>query len=174
MFGFENQQVKVIKFNPRGENHGDTKVLAGDLKLETVCHNSMLDHFDKDLRKLLYRKPAKGEQSEIAFDKGDDLTYRRLPTIEPIKLDEDFPGYKLHIVSGQAVDEVLKIGDVTLSDFMFEALEGGSVCFTFRASFHPDVWTSGKLCGCITQETCEMTLIAPSREEQDAQQDLAA
>jgi hypothetical protein len=72
-----------------------------------------------------------------------------------------------------AVDEVLKISDVELSNFTFEALDGGSVRLTMRASFHPDGRTSGKLCQLI-QETVEINLIPPTADEQKQQQDLAA
>ncbi len=170
MFGFQMQTVKVLSFNPRAEKHGDENVLAGDLKLETVCHSSALNHFDPSWRKFLYRKPAVGEQTEMVFEKGDELTQRRNPKLSPFKLDEDFPGYAVEIVSGLALDETLKLGDVELSKFTFEALDGGSVRITFSASFHPDGRTSGKLCQLI-QESVEMSLTPPSK---DAQKDLAA
>lgn len=172
MFSLENQQAKISSFNPRAEKHGDENVTAGDLKIEVTCANAALDHFDKGLRKFLYRKPASGEQSDLPLEQTDGLTARKLPRLAPLKWDEDFPGYELHIVTGLAVDEVIEIDDVELSGFLFEALEGGSVQITFRASFHPDGRTSGKLCQLI-QETVEISLIPPKAEE-PAQQKLAA
>ncbi|MGH8158409.1 MAG: hypothetical protein ACREPQ_09825 [Rhodanobacter sp.] len=165
MFHLTKHQVKIAGFNPRAEKHGDDNVLAGDLKLEAIVHSSVLDGFDKQLRKFLYRKPAQGEQVEMQFEQGDDLTARRVPKLSPFKWDEDFPGYKIELDSGLAVDETLKLSDVELSGFTFEAMDGGSVKITFRASFHPDGRTSGKLCQLI-QETVELSLIAPAREEQ--------
>jgi len=104
---------------------------------------------------------------------GDDgLTARKLPHLAPLKWDEDFPGYDMHIVTGLALDEVLKLHDVELSGFVFEALDGGSVAITFRASFHPDGRTSGKLCQ-LVQETIEISLIPPDADE-PGQQQLAA
>lgn len=171
MFNLENHEAKIASFNPRAEKHGDENVTAGDLKFEVTCSNSALDHFDKGLRKMLYRKPAAGEQTDLPL--GDDgLTARKLPRLAPLKWDEDSPGYKLQIATGLAVDEALKLDDVELSNFVIEALDGGSVSITFRASFHPDGRTSGKLCQLI-QETVDITLMPPDADE-PGQQKLAA
>src|SRR5690348_15428805 len=170
MFELTNHQAKVASYNPRAERHGADKVSAGDLKVEITGHSSLLDHFDKGLRKTLYRKPVPGEQTDLPL--GDDnLTQRKLPRLAPLRWDEDFPGYRLDIVTGLAVDEVLELEDVELSGFVFEALDGGSVAITFRASFHPDGRTSGKLCQLI-QETVEITLVPPEAGEK--QEKLAA
>lgn len=171
MFSIENQQVKIASFNPRCEKHGEENVKAGDLKIECTMHSSVLDCFDKGLRKILYRKPSAGEQTDLPL--GDDgLTARKLPRLAPLKWDEDFPGYALHIVTGLAVDEVLKLEDVEISNFVFEPMDGGSVAIIFRASLHPDGRTSGKLCQ-LVQETVEITLVPPDADE-PAQQKLAA
>lgn len=173
MFSLTNQQTKVSHFSPRMEKHGDDNVLAGTLKLETTMSSSVLDNFDKSLRKLLYRKPAAGEQADLPLgDANDGLTARKLPHLAPLKWDEDFPGYKIEIQSGLALDEVLKLSDVEIHGFAFEALDGGSCTVRFSANFNQDGRTSGKLCQLI-QETVELSLIPPSREE-DQQQEMAA
>lgn len=172
MFNLENHPAKIASFNPRAEKHGDENVIAGDLKFEVTCGNGALDHFDKALRKMLCRKPASGEQSDLPLSDTDGLTQRKLPHLAPLKWDEDFPGYTLSITTGLALDEALKLSDVELSGFVFEALDGGSVSITFRASFHPDGRTSGKLCQLI-QETVDITLTPPDAGE-PAQQKLAA
>lgn len=171
MFQLSKQSVKILDFNPRMEKHGDENVLAGDLKIEATVHSGQLDHFDPQMRKFLYRKPAPGEQVELPLNGSDSLTALRLPKLSPFKWAEDFPGYKMEIESGLSLDEVLKLSDVELSNFTFEALDGGSVKITFRASFHQDGRTSGKLCQLI-QDTVEVNLIPPAAEEQ--QHDLAA
>lgn len=171
MFSLENQQVKIVHFNARAEKHGDENVKAGDLKIECRMHSSVLDHFDKGLRKVLYRKPAAGEQTDLPL--GDDgLTARKLPRLAPLKWDEDFPGYHLSIVTGLALDEALKLDDVELSNFVFEPMDGGSIAITFRASLYPDGRTAGKLFQ-LVQETVEVTLTPPDAGE-PAQQKLAA
>lgn len=169
MFQLTNQQTKINSFTPRMEKHGDENVLAGTMKCETTTHSSVLDIFDPGFRKLLYRKPAPGEQTELPLGEGSDgLTARKLPCLKPIQWDEDFPGYALEIQTGLAVDEVLKITDVELHGFSFEPLDGGSCTVKFSMNFRQDGRTSGKLCQLI-QDTVEMTLVAPSRgEELDA------
>lgn len=171
MFTLNEQQGKIANVNVRSEKHGDENVKACDLKIETTLHSSVLDCFDKGLRKILYRKPAAGEQSDLPL--GDDgLTARKLPRLAPLKWDEDFPGYKLHITTGLAVNEVLKLDDVELSNFIFEPMDGGSVAITFRASLHPDGRTAGKLFQ-LVQETREITLIPPDADDAE-QSKLAA
>ena|SRR5690348_9782781 len=84
MFELTNHQAKVASYNPRAERHGADKVSAGDLKVEITGHSSLLDHFDKGLRKTLYRKPAPGEQTDLPL--GDDnLTQRKLPRLAPLR-----------------------------------------------------------------------------------------
>lgn len=78
MFQLTNQQTKINSFTPRAEKHGEENVLAGTLKCETTMHSSVLDIFDKGFRKLLYRKPAPGEQAELPLSEGDGLTARKL------------------------------------------------------------------------------------------------
>lgn len=166
MFQLNDQITKISSFTPRMEKHGEENVLAGTLKLETNVHSTVLDLFDKGFRKLLYRKPAPGEQTELPLDgNSDGLTARKLPHLAPLKWDEDFPGYKLEIQSGLALDEVLKLKDVEISDFVFEALDGGSCRVRWTANFKQDGRTSGKLCQLI-QDEVELTLIPPTREEQ--------
>lgn len=165
MFSLTTQQTKINHFSPRMEKHGDENVLAGTLKCETTMHNSVLDNFDKSLRKLLYRKPAAGEQADLPLGDSDGLTARKLPHLAPLKWDEDFPGYKIEIQSGLALDEVLKLDDVEIHGFAFEAMDGGRCTVRFSANFRQDGRTSGKLCQLI-QETVELSLIPPSRDEQ--------
>lgn len=166
MFSLTDQQTKITSFTPRMEKHGDENVLAGTLKLETTCHSGVLDNFDKSLRKLLYRKPAPGEQSELPLGDSDGLTARKLPQLMPLKWDEDFPGYKIAIQSGLALEEVIKLDDVEIHGFAFEALDGGSCTVRWSANFNQDGRTSGKLCQLI-QETVELSLTPPERDSEE-------
>lgn len=167
MFALTNQLTKITNFVPRIEKRGDENVLAGTLKLESTVHSSVLDNFDKSLRKLLYRKPAAGEQADLPLGDSDGLTARKLPHLAPLKWDEDFPGYKIEIQSGLAIDEVLKLADVEIHGFAFEALDGGSCKVKFTANFCQDGRTSGKLCQLI-QDTVELTLTPPSQDQEQA------
>lgn len=168
-FALDRQQTKIASYNPRAEKHGDENVPAGDLKLDVTCHSSILDVFDKGLRKTLYRKPGPGEQPELPLGNSDGLTALKLPHLGPLKWDEDFPGYSLTITPGMGLTEPLRITDVELSKFVIEPMDGGSVRIVLSASFHPDAALSGALCALI-QETVEVSLTPPSKD--DVQQDL--
>lgn len=171
-FALTTQQVKISSFTPRMEKHGDENVLAGTMKCETTMHSSVLDIFDKAFRSLLYRKPAPGEQAELPLENSDGLTSRKLPCLKPLQWDEDFPGYKVEIQSGLALEEVLKLSDVELHGFTFEALDGGSCNVKFSLNFRQDGRTSGKLCQLI-QNTVEMNLIPPEAKDQQPLSDAA-
>lgn len=163
MLSFIKQKTRIANFNPRAEKHGPDNVLAGDIKLETQVHSSALDQFDTVLRTLLYRKAAVGEQvpqSELALDTTDDLIALRVPHLAPLRWDEDYPGYELGIESGSGLLEPLQLSGVELSNFVFEALEGGSVAVTCRATCHPDTRASGALCGLIGKDVF-ITLTPP-------------
>lgn len=171
MFGLEKQQVKIVNYNSRKEKHGDESVLAGDLKVESTCANSVLDHFDKSLRKMLYRKP-KGVAEQTNLELGDDgLTELKMPHLAPQKWDDSFPGYTLAI-DPDGLSDPLEFDDVELTGFTFEALQGGSVKVTFTAKLHPDKEQAGELCA-LSQEEIEITLTAPTSESQ-RQEQLAA
>ncbi|MEY2160450.1 hypothetical protein [Rhodanobacter sp. FW106-PBR-LB-2-11] len=143
----------------------DAECLEFIRQLPTYCA-SVLDNFDKSLRKLLYRKPTAGEQSELPLGDSDGLTARKLPQLLPLKWDEDFPGYKIAIQSGLALEEVIKLDDVEIHGFAFEALDGGSCTVRWSANFNQDGRTSGKLCQLI-QETVELSLMPPERDAEE-------
>ena len=177
MFSLENHPTTIRNHTPRKEHHGDRLVLASTLSCETVCANSVLDEFDRGIRPLLYRKPDSSEtppQGEMPLEVTDGLTSRRLPHIKPLAMDQKFPGYKLRVPSGIAVDDIIEAEKVELSKLVFEALEGGSVRITYNLSFQVGWMNSGKFNHMIG-DTADLTLIPPTAEElEDPQQDLAA
>lgn len=154
------QVAKIDSFNPRAEKHGDENVPAGDIKFTTTGHSSMLDAFNRGLRPLLYRKAdLVGEQQALL--EGDDLTALAMPNLKPLRLDEDYPGYRLEISEGLEFSRPIVMDDVELSGFVFEPAEGGSVKISFRAACHPDEEISGALCQLI-QESPYITLVPPA------------
>ena len=175
MFEVHEQPAHVANFNPRAEKHGDENVLAADIKLELTCHSSALDAFNPNLRQLLYREPATGEQPSLPFggDSADRCTALRVPQLAPLAWNEYFPGYRLQIVKGMGLQDPIDLVEVELSGFKFEALDGGSVLITCRATCHPDADQSGQLCELI-QEDVEITLMppAPAAVAQTSQGDL--
>lgn len=174
MFELLNHPTKINSYTARKELHGDRKVLAGTLSCEAICHNSVIDSFDPTLRQMLYRKPEAGEtppQSEIPLEVTDGLTARRLPHLKPQVWDERFPGYTASFESGIKQKDPISLKEIEFSKLVFEALDGGSVKINFNLSFRVEWMTSGKL-DFLIQESIDMTLAAPSREE-PKQADLA-
>lgn len=170
MFSLERQQVRIVNFNPRKECHGEERVLAGDLKCEVTAGNAVLDHFDKSLRKTLYRKPhGSAEQTNLELG-GDGLTELKMPHLAPLRWDDKFPGYELTIHFD--LSDPLAFDDVELTGFSFEALQGGSVKITFTAKMNVDKAQSGELSD-LQMEDVEITL-TPPKSDGEAQQALAA
>lgn len=168
-FALNQHQAKIASFNPRAEKHGDENVPAGDIKFEVKVHSSALDLFDASYRPFLFRKAdLAGEQQPLL--EGDKLTALAKPNLKPLTLDEDFPGYTLTIGSGMESIEPMRLTDVELSSFRFEAIEGGSVSITFNATVHGDADDFGEICQQI-QNLVDISLEPPKAE---AQQQLAA
>lgn len=174
MFETSNQQTTISNFKPAKENHGDQKKLVGDIKVKMNVSNTVLDVLGNGLRAALYRKREKHEepkQKELLPSITDGLTALKNPHFEPLSLDEKFPGYSAQFQSGLAVDDLVKLSEITLSGFVIEAKDGGTVELSFNMRCPIDRRIGGTLCALI-QESVEMTLIAPKAEEQ--QRDLAA
>ncbi|WP_312252749.1 hypothetical protein [Stenotrophomonas sp.] len=175
MFELNDATAKVANYNPRAEKHGDENKMAGDLKLLATTGSAVLDFFNKDLRKTLYRKPNQGEQQDL-IEGSDGLTAVKFPRLGALQWDEEYPGYHLVIGSGLGLSEPMVLKDVTLKRFRFEALDGGSVSVGLSALFHPTPEQAGQLCALI-QEDVQITLIPPTKQAKGSkpqQDDLAA
>jgi len=173
MFQLEKHLVKIASFNPRAEKHGEDNKLAADIKFEVDVSNAILDEFDKDLRKALYRKAAKGEQPDL-IEGADGLVAVKFPRIGALSWEEEFPGYEIELDGGLGLADPLILVDVTLRKFKFAAIEGGSVSMSFSAVCHPEPSEAGQLCALI-QEQAELTLTPPSAQAKadPEQQELA-
>lgn len=159
-FALENQQALVASVNPRMEKHGEDGVLACDVKVELNAAHSILDAFDGDLLKLLFRKASVGEQQSLLQGR-DALTGLKFPLLQPLRWDQEFTGYSLSIANGMGLSEPLVCEGVELKKFQIEPLEGGTVKLTFNVVCHPDAEQMGQLCELI-QEQVELTLEAPA------------
>jgi hypothetical protein len=164
MFQLDKHLVKVSNFNPRAEKHGEDNKLAADITFEVDVANDLLDAFDKDLRKALYRKAAKGEQPDLIAG-SDGLVAVKFPRIGALSWEEEFPGYEIELDGGLGLAEPLILVDVTLRKFKFAAIEGGSVSIKFSAICHPEPSEAGQLCALI-QEQAELTLTPPTKQAQ--------
>ncbi|MCD9005175.1 hypothetical protein LDO31_02800 [Luteimonas sp. XNQY3] len=129
----DKAQATIANVNQRVERHGDERERAVDIKFTLSASNTILDQFDKDLRKFLFRKPAKGEQQSLPTI-GDVLTEVKFPSLEPQRLAHEFSGCEIEI-AGQLDDaSPIVLVDVKLKKFVAEPKEGGSVDLTFTAS----------------------------------------
>lgn len=166
MFELKKHPAKIANFNPRAEKHGDENVPAGDITVETRAHFSILDSFDPSYRTFLFRKADKGGDQQPLL-KDDELIAVAKPRLQPLRLDEEFPGYTLKIESGLDIGKPLQLKDVELSNFKIEPMEGGSVAIKFTASAHPDSDVAGLLCALIQNEV-DITLIPPKATPQQS------
>jgi hypothetical protein len=167
MFTLHKQQAKIAGYNPRAEKHGEKNVPAGDVKFEVSAHASALTAFGPDYVPFLFRL-ADAPNDQPSLVPGDNLTELAKPLLKPLRLDEDFPGYRLVIENGLASGKPLILTEAELSGFAFEAKQGGTVTITFSATVHPDAKEAGKLCDLI-QDTVELTLEPPLADAQSAQ-----
>jgi hypothetical protein len=163
MFHLTSALAKIANFNPRAEKHGDDNKLAADIKCELTIGASVLEHFDSHLRDALYRAVKSGEQPDL-IDGDAALIAVKFPRLEPVRWDEEWPGYRLEIGGELEHSDPLVLIDVTLKKFTFKPLEGGSVSISFNAICHPEPDEAGELCSLI-QETVLLSLIPPLKQD---------
>lgn len=132
-FQLDKAQATIANVNQRVERHGDERERAVDIKFSLSVNSSVLDMFDKDLKKFLFRKPAKGEQPQLPSI-GDVLTEVKFPSLEPQRLAHEWSGCELQIDGQLEGTEPIVLVDVKLKKFVAEPKEGGSVDLSFTAS----------------------------------------
>lgn len=134
MFQLDKAQAQIANVNQRVERHGDERERAVDIKFTLSANNTLLDQFDKELRKFLFRKPAKGEQPQLPTIGIDSLTEVKFPSLEPQRLAHEFSGCELQIDGLLDGTAPIVLVDVKLKKFVAEPKEGGSVDLSFTAS----------------------------------------
>ncbi|MFT3806069.1 hypothetical protein [Arenimonas sp.] len=166
MFELHQHPAKIINHNARVERHGEELKLASDLKLQVVVGAKALDAFDESLRTFLYRERTLGDapaQARLDGDKDEEGLARRLPNLDPLSLKDKFPGYSVTIATGMDLVEPIKLIAAELSNFDIEAMDGGSVKLTFRATSYVSNAVSGELDG-LQQREVTVSIEPPSRE----------
>lgn len=166
MFALEKQPAKLVAFTPGKNFHGEDKVAAGSLRLEVVCANDALDSFYPGLKSMLFRKRSSDEPAPATGDLfPGELAARRMPHLQPLKWDEDFPGYELAVSAGLEASDAVCVIDAKLSKFVFEPLDGGSCRISFSAAAEMEApEDSGQLCWWI-QDQVELTLTPPAADK---------
>ena len=174
MFHLDKNPAVIGHVNVRIERHGDERSLAVDVTFVTSTGNTVLDHFDKELRKALFRKPKAGEQQSLPTI-GEHLTEIKIPSLEPLKVGHEFKGYELQIDGELDGTQPIFLVDVKLKKFVIAPKEGGSVELYFKASANVDPDEVAELTEALIRESVVLTLQpGKANEEPQQQEDLAA
>ncbi|KAF1016220.1 MAG: hypothetical protein GAK31_01709 [Stenotrophomonas maltophilia] len=173
MFHLKNNPAAVSNVNLRIEKHGDERHLAVDLSITTSTSNLVLDHFDKELRKALFRKAGKGEQQSLPTI-AEVLTEIKIPSLEPIKVGHEFKGFELQIDGELDSTQPIFLVDVKLKKFVIAPKEGGSVELSFKASASVTPDEVAELTEALIRENVVLSLQPGQAEETTQQDDLAA
>lgn len=175
MFHLDKNPAVLSNVNVRIERHGDERALAVDVTFVTSTSNTVLDHFDKELRKSLFRKAKSGEQQQLPTIGGDHLTEIKIPSLEPLKVGHEFKGFELQIDDELEATPPIVLVDVKLKKFVIAPKEGGSVELTFKASANVEPEEVAELTEALIRESVVLTL-QPGRANEDTpqQEDLAA
>lgn len=166
-FQLDKAQATIANVNQRVERHGDERERAVDIKFTLSANNSILDMFDKDLKKFLFRKPAKGEQPQLPSI-GETLTEVKFPNLEPQRLAHEFSGCEIEIGGQLEASRAILLVDVKLKKFVAEPKEGGSVDLTFTASAGVD---AEELADISEAWICEHIVLSISPGKKAAQSD---
>lgn len=153
MFQLDHQPFTCTNYNATVEKRGPKDhVPAGDLKIKIVCANTILDEFGPDYRTFLYSKANerpvtrdRDEPEQAELMPSDGLTALAHPQLEPLRLKEKFPGYSMRVETDLGLTDAMEFDEVTLSDFVFRPLDGGSLELTFNARVLPSPDESGAL-----------------------------
>ena len=150
MLSLERCPAVLQHLNAYTENFGEDKVPATALKLSITRPNTVLDEFERGLRKALYRKSdvISAQQSlDIPKDESTDgITALRFSTLRTVRLGGEMVGAKVSIVdNGLLEDAPIVLGDVTVDTYRAELLEGGSVELTVRVKAKPTPEQFGEL-----------------------------
>jgi len=165
MFELNRCLVKITKINLRTENHGEEHVLANDVLLLVIAHNSILDHIDEDLKKFLYckRPPVEGEQAPID---DEDMPDERFPLLESLHWGYEGVGYEAIFHIGIDQSSELSIEDCKVNKLQIEPQENGTVRLKLRLQMNPSTLELAKLAA-LNGEKVELTLTPPSVEDLD-------
>jgi hypothetical protein len=163
--------VKIKKVTAVEEFNGQNRKYGCSLRLEWIADNTVLDYFDKDVRKALYEKDtgknkAVDGQQELSLPQPDvELTRRKCVNLEmPLHFIKGLPGYTIIFHRGATEASDIKLGEVDLDSFAITAHDGGSVLVSCRAYMKPPVEQRGYIDHMSATEI-EITLTAPTEAQ---------
>lgn len=183
MFTIQSTGAKVVAVTNRAEKHGKNALVpAQTIRLSFMTSALHLDELDTNLRKSLFKKPSNKprggeegeEQPELALQDNGNLTEPKFKGKVPsVPFKDKMPGYTLIMGSGLTDGIQVEQPNCTLSDFVIQALDGGSVKIEVNVSYKVDEEHAGYF-ACQVQQLVNIDLLPPGFEEEDAQPELEA
>lgn len=165
-FVLVDHEADIENLNLRIQRHGEERILAADIKFSLSTANDVLDQFDPDLKKDLFRKPGKGEQQNL--EGMDGLTAVKHPALSVKGLNHEFSGYELAIAGLLENGESEILVDAKVKKFTIDPKEGGSVVLGFVVSVTVDPDEAAELADAFTRGRVRMSLSpgkSPAEEE---------
>lgn len=167
----ELRDGKIIKINARAEHHGDQEVPAVDVKIEMILPNSILTEFSRYLLNAMFSEDeymtAAGQTQLDGLEPLSQYPHVRFPNLQPLRLNDEFIGYRLQILHGIEDDIYVDINGCEVKGFMADCKEGGYIVLTFRVTKSDvDELNLGRL-GVLTGHDVRMRLLAPVALEDD-------
>lgn len=162
MFYLVNETVRLVNVNLRKERHGDSKVLACDLKFEAKLHNSVLNKLSPGLKDSMYTQDPGATVDMINPDHAPKL---RHPEASAIKLAVDLHNVRLGVLEDGTNNEDMIFTGSKCNRFTTLSQEGGTVvvgfCVQITAPTKRDI---GEL-GFLIDEMMKVNLEVEAQEE---------
>lgn len=166
-FEYERQLTKLIHINIRTEKHGDQDVTAIDMDFRYTSSNHSLAMLSPTLKSSLYMKDE--SNGEVEPD-ADHLTVIKNPKMGPIKWDEKYETARFIVHIGASGKEDVIFGDCTVSKFVVDPKEGGTVVYGYQVKATPSDKDIAKIAGLLNQEVY-VTLDPEGGEPEDEKPD---
>jgi hypothetical protein len=131
----------VSSVTNRAERHGPNLEPAMTIGMKVSAPADSCDALDKQLNKLMFRKPGKEEsvQGELPGTTANEgNTARRFPKIGTFPWNEKFDGYAIEIGSGLVSTGTQLVDMVDVTIVSITPKDGGAVEYTIKASFRID------------------------------------
>jgi len=169
MFGLSHQTAQFINLNVRVEKHGDENAPGADIKCSIKVPNDVLSEFHQSLKGVFYRAPEPGEMDMVDKAADEPLALTRLrfgSYADSLSWRDEIVGALFTVHYGTGGKSDVNLDDVTVDNFRFDFMDGGTTMITFRVKCNPDEKQIGKLYGLIGGEI-EISL-EPPRDAMEA------
>lgn len=173
MFQLDKHDADITNVNFRKESHGEDRVAAVDIKIETKASNLLLDSIDPELRKRFFKKPSKGEQQPLPID-GNNLTALAMPMLAEQKIGHEYQGYEVSIAGLMDHIEPVFFADAKVKRLSFNPLEGGSIELSLTISTLIDEDDDAALLSAWRRGEVRLSLTPPAKQSGESEQQEAA